>query len=919
MNHRSYLLICLFLSIAHLFSCDDSEKKANPNLSTDQSVDMQSSSNDQGSDQGKDQGADQGNDQGADQGKDQGADQRAEDQLIDAFVPPPLPELLPLELNAYLEGDADLNQPLNQGMLRVAKVTESTQIADGVNIKCRPGCYIIENAIARFCVQGTSNFSQMAFNGGDIIDATFQSNPTEDRLNQILVSPGLGEIVIDQMGIASLGGDGKPAIIQVKGHSDGSRIILSYLPTSVPPKVNLINEYHLYADRSEIEVYTWVQSDQLYSIKLYDLMIWSDDAVQFYEGQINEFAPTNPRFVGAIGENLAYRWTKMNGENFDVISIPRLTFDPIIIGTFNGAPTQLLLSKRKLELTKGGISNFPLLTTDIPTQLVKLTGQAHAELLVRSNQNQAIVSHVRLDEMGQGEVQLPYGEFVLEGIRWKGGAVSPVRVTVDANGFRSEGQNNSTPIPIVYPRPAKLSFSVKDQAQNPIGAKVILRSIVTGEEKIHLYLPVDRIQNPNPVYADDVLELPAGSWQVEVTRGWHYSAHTQSIDLIPDQNLLLDIQLNEEIPMAGYTSGEFHQHSTPSLDSEVSARNRILSNIAEGVGFMVNSDHDVLVDYPAFAVKYDLNRWIATPITGVEISPRVGHLGAYGMQYDPNSDLSAGNAPPLVAKDENGRWQIRKIPEMIDQAIQRGAKWIQVNHPRDDAGFFNATGYEHNLAVEEIDSPQWTNRFNSVEVYNRQGDFCKVMRDWLGLLNQGVRVTGVGNSDSHSLAYPVGYPRNYFKIASNQPIAVTQEEVVSAMKTGNVSVGAGAFIDFPDGPEIGSTLSGNQQQIRIRVRTPSYAKITRLIILFQGRILEDLALNPSEDSFVDLDQLKTFNFMEDGALVFVAQGPNLPYITSNPTFAFTNPIWIDADGDGEIRNVGPIELPLLDLSFCTNE
>ena len=35
------------------------------------------------------------------------------------------------------------------------------------------------------------------------------------------------------------------------------------------------------------------------------------------------------------------------------------------------------------------------------------------------------------------------------------------------------------------------------------------------------------------------------------------------------------------------------------------------------------------------------------------------------------------------------------------------------------------------------------------------------MKDWQSLLLQGKRVTAVGNSDSHSLGRPVGYPRNY--------------------------------------------------------------------------------------------------------------------------------------------------------------
>jgi hypothetical protein len=163
----------------------------------------------------------------------------------------------------------------------------------------------------------------------------------------------------------------------------------------------------------------------------------------------------------------------------------------------------------------------------------------------------------------------------------------------------------------------------------------------------------------------------------------------------------------------------------------------------------------------------------------------------------------------------------------------------------------------------------------------------------------------------------VGYPRNYFHIASQNPIEVTKAELIDAIKQGKVSVGAGAMIDLPDGPEIGSTITGTQHQIRLRIRTPDYNQVSRLIVLFQGKVLIDRQLQTDVESIVDLDEVLTLDVEGDGALVFLTQGPNMPYISNKPTFAFTNPIWIDANGDGQITNVAPQDLPKLDLSFCT--
>ena len=55
------------------------------------------------------------------------------------------------------------------------------------------------------------------------------------------------------------------------------------------------------------------------------------------------------------------------------------------------------------------------------------------------------------------------------------------------------------------------------------------------------------------------------------------------------------------------------------------------------------------------------------------------------------------------------------------------------------------------------------------------------MRDWQALLLQGRKITAVGNSDSHTLGRPVGYP-HYLPTAANRPIDITKAELVSALK-----------------------------------------------------------------------------------------------------------------------------------------
>ena len=52
--------------------------------------------------------------------------------------------------------------------------------------------------------------------------------------------------------------------------------------------------------------------------------------------------------------------------------------------------------------------------------------------------------------------------------------------------------------------------------------------------------------------------------------------------------------LTEEIPLLGYASGEFRSMRAP--DNRVAVEERVKSNLAAGISFMLPSDHDVI--YP---------------------------------------------------------------------------------------------------------------------------------------------------------------------------------------------------------------------------------------------------------------------------------------------------------------------------------
>ena len=173
---------------------------------------------------------------------------------------------------------------------------------------------------------------------------------------------------------------------------------------------------------------------------------------------------------------------------------------------------------------------------------------------------------------------------------------------------------------------------------------------------------------------------------------------------------------------------------------------------------MVPSDHDIIYDYASLVERMGLSDRISVPMTGVEVSPLFTHLGAYGIPYDPYAGSGGALELPL---EENGLWRVYRVPELIDQARERGARAIQVNHPRASQGYFDHVGYHAAVPIEALDEDEFSPDFDAIEVFNGGGDFCQVLNDWMGLLNQGHRSTAIGNSDTHRREKPPGYPRNY--------------------------------------------------------------------------------------------------------------------------------------------------------------
>ena len=345
---------------------------------------------------------------------------------------------------------------------------------------------------------------------------------------------------------------------------------------------------------------------------------------------------------------------------------------------------------------------------------------------------------------------------------------------------------------------------------------------------------------------------------------------------------------------------------------------RVKSNLAAGVQFMVPSDHDIIYPYQQLIDRMGVSDRISAPLPGEEISPLFAHIGAYGLPYDPYA--GAGGALRLPVLNEDGRWRVHEIPELVRQARERGAEIIQVNHGRDDHAYFDHVDYSPEVPIQMLDPEKFTADFDSMEVFNATSYFCKNFSDWQGLLNQGLRVTAIGNSDTHSVDQPPGYPRNYIRTLAPNPARVSGAEITDSVRTGALTVGGGAMIDFPTGPQPGDTVAPQDGMVTlsVRVRTPSYTKVDRLIVYVNGQRALDQPINTTIESLVDFEADVNVPISQDAhvSVIVIGEGRMPAVRPGAPVFALSNPVFVDVDGDGlSFPGAGPIDD--LGFDFCT--
>lgn len=241
--------------------------------------------------------------------------------------------------------------------------------------------------------------------------------------------------------------------------------------------------------------------------------------------------------------------------------------------------------------------------------------------------------------------------------------------------------------------------------------------------------------------------LEPGTYRVVVSHGYEYDVYDETIVVTAGNTSTVNAVVNKVVDTAGFVSIDTHVHMINSPDSAVSRERRIVSMLAEGVDFFVNTDHDFTHDLSDEIAGLGVGSLIGNAPSVEATTSHYGHFNIWPITVDGNQ--VAGGTPDWsfhlgdvngASYPSNGAYDL--LPGEIYAAghAYAGDQVIQVNHFNSGTlGHFNMLGID-----TEQDPPVSSNDVYRCVGGDNPGLPCEV-QICIGGANDGNTCTVVGD------------------------------------------------------------------------------------------------------------------------------------------------------------------------------
>jgi hypothetical protein len=449
--------------------------------------------------------------------------------------------------------------------------------------------------------------------------------------------------------------------------------------------------------------------------------------------------------------------------------------------------------------------------------------------------------------------------------------------------------------------------------------------------------------------------LDDGDYDLIATRGPLQTVDHQTVHIDGDREI--DFVVDEAFE-THTSSADFHVHTATSGDSYLNQHVRVQSLLATGLDLVAITDHDVIHDIEEEIALVPGASARLVSVSAVEIGlymdPPAAAPGNGSKGSRPPAGTGHMNAFPLDPSvsypdsiDNLGQF----LNDLHDAQVAHNPQKdgiLELNHPRGmqqepsaplqtNADLFNGMGFDATdgfgegvnawMAVSEGGLRAMD--FDALEIMNRGSWelYSQVRGDWFTFLGWGHRMTGVGNSDSHALTTEwAGYPTNVAACRRTGNDAAAREAFilcwVQSVKAGKIQVTTGPLVDLTlaDGAttaDLGDVLHKSAAvTASVRVRAADWVPVFEVRLVVDGEIVETRVVTDADrNADGTLDLFTSWPVATTGADQWVIAEAGWPLDQGYPddptvlgTYAlvvpeylplgFTNPIFIDGDGDG---------------------